>query len=136
MFNPSTPDRRGTTTVEFAMVAPVLFLLVLGIFEFGRGFMVQHLLTAAARQGCRIAILPGKSTATVQSTVNSTLSAEGISGATMTLLVNGASAAASGAQSNDQITVTISVPVKNIACGPASGYLSGTLTGQASLRRE
>ena len=47
------PSRRAATAVEFAVVAPVFFLFVLGFIELGRGYMVQHLMTNAARQGCR-----------------------------------------------------------------------------------
>ena len=45
--------RRGASTVEFAFVAPVFFVMVLGIFEIGRACMVTELLTEAARRACR-----------------------------------------------------------------------------------
>src|SRR5713226_6267735 len=80
--------RRGATAVEFAMVAPTFFLLALGVFEFGRGFMVVHLLNSTARQTCRMGIIPGKSTAAIQSLAANTLAAEGIKGATTTVYVN------------------------------------------------
>lgn len=44
---------RGAAAVEFALVAPVLILLLLGIFEFGRAFHTQTALSAAAREGAR-----------------------------------------------------------------------------------
>ena len=44
---------RGASAVEFALVAPLLILLVLGIAEFGRAFQVQGTLSAAAREGVR-----------------------------------------------------------------------------------
>ena len=37
-------SRRGVAAVEFALVAPVFFLVVLGIIEFGRMAMVQQVL--------------------------------------------------------------------------------------------
>jgi Flp pilus assembly protein TadG len=111
-------------------------MMVLGIIEFGRGFMVQHVLTAAARQGCRTAILPGKSTAAVQAVISNALTGAGVKGATASVLVNGAPVNASSAQSNDQITVSISVPVSSVTWVPVGRYLTGTLNGQASLRRE
>src|SRR4051794_25542631 len=49
--------RRGATAVEFAVVAPVMFALVLGIVEVGRAFMVQHLLTDVARDSARYAVV-------------------------------------------------------------------------------
>ena len=45
--------RHGATAVEFAIVAPIYFLLALGLIEIGRMVMLQHSLTNAAREGCR-----------------------------------------------------------------------------------
>src|SRR3954466_10329501 len=44
---------RGATAVEFALIVPLLILLVLGIAEFGHAFQVQGTLSAAAREGVR-----------------------------------------------------------------------------------
>lgn len=44
---------RGAAAVEFALVLPILIVLVLGIVEFGRAFQVQSTLAAAAREGVR-----------------------------------------------------------------------------------
>jgi Flp pilus assembly protein TadG len=45
---------RGAAAVEFALVLPLLLLLVFGIVEFGRTFQVQATLSAAAREGVRV----------------------------------------------------------------------------------
>jgi Flp pilus assembly protein TadG len=50
-------SRSGVATVEFALIAPIFFLLVIGLMEFGRMVMVQQSLTNAAREGCRRAVL-------------------------------------------------------------------------------
>jgi Flp pilus assembly protein TadG len=50
-------DERGASAVEFALVLPVLILLVIGIVEFGRGFQVSGTLSAAAREGVRLMAL-------------------------------------------------------------------------------
>jgi len=39
--------------VEFAIIAPLLLLLVFGIIEFGRAYNAQNSLTHAAREGAR-----------------------------------------------------------------------------------
>ena len=49
--------RRGAVVVEFALVLPVLFLLVFGIIEFGHIFFVRQGLINAARVGARTATL-------------------------------------------------------------------------------
>lgn len=56
-------DDRGQALVEFALVVPVLLLLVLGIMEFGMVIHEYMVVTGAAREGARIAALGGNDTA-------------------------------------------------------------------------
>lgn len=49
--------------VEFALVAPMLFLLVLGIFEAARFIFYYELLNNATREGARYAIVHGSRSA-------------------------------------------------------------------------
>jgi Flp pilus assembly protein TadG len=44
---------RGAVAVEFALILPLLVLLVFGIYEFGRGYNAKVTLTHAAREGVR-----------------------------------------------------------------------------------
>ena len=46
-------DDRGAAMVEFAIVLPVLLLILLGIIEFGRAYNAQVSIQAAAREGAR-----------------------------------------------------------------------------------
>mgnify|MGYP000500059501 CR=1 FL=1 len=56
----SRPERsRGQALVEFALVAPLLFLLILGTIEAGRFIFYYELLNHAAREGARYAIVHG-----------------------------------------------------------------------------
>jgi Flp pilus assembly protein TadG len=48
---------RGAAAVEFALLLPMLLLLVCGIVDFGRALNAQITLTQAARQGARLAAL-------------------------------------------------------------------------------
>ena len=50
-------QERGASAVEFAMIVPLLVLLVVGIAEFGHAFSVQGTLSAAAREGARVMAL-------------------------------------------------------------------------------
>ena len=61
--------------VEFALVLPLLLLVMLGIAEFGFIFQRYEVLTNAAREGARIAVLPGYTTADVQARVASYVTA-------------------------------------------------------------
>jgi Flp pilus assembly protein TadG len=48
-------DRRGTTAVEFALVAPALCLLIYGVMEFGRMAWTQSALNFAVEEAARCA---------------------------------------------------------------------------------
>ena len=47
-------NERGSAAVEFAIVLPVLLMLVMGIIEFGHAYNAQLTLTQAAREGVRV----------------------------------------------------------------------------------
>jgi Flp pilus assembly protein TadG len=57
MFIRRARNDRGTTIVEFALVLPIFLLFVLGIFDFGRYFFVDHTLQYATREGMRFALV-------------------------------------------------------------------------------
>jgi Flp pilus assembly protein TadG len=128
---------RGAAVVEFAIVAPILFLVViLPTFEFGRGLMVAELATNAARAGCRVGILPGNSNATITSAVSTALTSQGIANITTTVNVNGTVADVSTAATGDNITVTVSVPYDANSWIPGR-FLGGTsISGTQTMRRE
>lgn len=48
---------RGAAAVEFALVLPLLLLILCGIIDFGRALNAQITLTQAAREGARLAAL-------------------------------------------------------------------------------
>lgn len=49
--------RRGQALVEFALVAPLLLLLILGLIDFARAWNVYQVITDAAREGARNAVV-------------------------------------------------------------------------------
>ena len=55
--------------MEFALVLPLLLLVVLGIAEMGFMFQRYEVVTNAAREGARLAVLPGYGTTDVQDRV-------------------------------------------------------------------
>lgn len=48
---------RGATAVEFALLLPLLLLIVMGIVDFGRMLNAQQTLTNASREGARLVAL-------------------------------------------------------------------------------
>jgi len=81
---------RGAAAVEFALVLPLLLLLVCGIIDFGRAINAQITLTQAARTGARLAALGQPNVATATRAAATGLSGVGVavtpcpSGATQT----------------------------------------------------
>jgi hypothetical protein len=66
--------RDGATTVEFAFVAILLFLMLFGIFEYGRFLFVYHLTTNAARDAARFAVVRTSGGVTITEANGTTIS--------------------------------------------------------------
>lgn len=62
-------SERGAELIEFALVFPVLLLVVLAIVDFGFLFQRMEVITNAAREGARIAVLPGYDAADVRARI-------------------------------------------------------------------
>jgi Flp pilus assembly protein TadG len=73
------PPRRGASLVEFAFVAPVLFMLVMGVLEYSRFLFTIQLVNNAAREGARYAAVNTATltTANIQSYVDQYMTAQG-----------------------------------------------------------
>ncbi len=130
-------QRRGAAAVEFAIVAPVFFLFVFGIIEYGRMVMVQQVLTNASREGARIGVLDPPTGQTslplVTSTVNNYLTSAGITGATIVTTPTEPSTATYG----QSVTVKVSVLFNNVSWLPTPIWLgSKTLSASSVMRRE
>ena len=50
---------RGQTLVEFALILPVLVIVLVGVFDLGRAVMLSETLNNAVREGTRYAIVHG-----------------------------------------------------------------------------
>jgi Flp pilus assembly protein TadG len=71
-------SERGAELIEFAMIFPVLLLVMLGIVDFGFMFQRYEVLTNAAREGARMAVLPGYATPDVEARVRSYVTTGGV----------------------------------------------------------
>lgn len=61
--------QRGAALVEFALALPLLLVVIAGIVDFGFAFQRQEVITNAAREGARLAILPGYDATAVEARV-------------------------------------------------------------------
>lgn len=144
----SAPSRSGVATVEFAIVAPFLLILIFGIWEIGRAITVTQDLTNAAREGARLASIqgyydPSTSTVTkyyasdVTTRVRNYMTGAGYSSANLTnLSVNCAKVASDGTLSNnydpssggrlDHFRITVSVNYGDICWGVFQPFFVST----------
>lgn len=67
---PGLRSERGTAVVEFALIAPLLFLLIFGIIDFGRALDYYNQLTQLAGQGARAAAVNRNPDGTALSNTN------------------------------------------------------------------
>ncbi|MGB6917109.1 MAG: TadE/TadG family type IV pilus assembly protein, partial [Phycisphaerae bacterium] len=73
-------SRRGTATLETALVLPLLLLLTFALIEYGWLFLRAQEITNGARQGARIAVRPDATNADVQASITAAMETAGIAG--------------------------------------------------------
>jgi Flp pilus assembly protein TadG len=116
-----------------AVVAPLLFLLIFGMIEFGRAVMVQQVLTNASREGARRGVLEQTTAAEVETVVLAYVTNGSVTGATVTVSPSSLDSVGFG----DAVSVTVSVPFDQVSWLPAPWFLGGIdLTAQSTMRGE
>lgn len=123
--------RQGAAVVEFALVAPIFFLLVFGMIEWGRMVMVQQVLTNASREGARKAVLEGISTADVQTAVNDYLTNAGITAPSVGVTVTSSSPVPPDYANS--MTVNVTVPFSEVSWLPTPMSLSKWVSNSVDL---
>jgi Flp pilus assembly protein TadG len=119
-----------------AVVAPLLFLLIFGVIEFGRVVMVRQSLTNAARVGSRRAALATTGSADdAEAAVYSYLQ-NVIPGAEEAVTVEVSPEELDGISPGTPITVQVAVNVSEVRWLPGGFLNSGELSTQATQRRE
>lgn len=133
--------------VEMALVLPLFIMLVLGIVEFGRAMMIANLVTNAAREGARMAVLDGSTNVEVTNTIQTFLKSSisnSLSTSDMPVTITVTPAAGNpdpannvaNALSRDLVTVKVQVPFNKVALIPGK-YLAGQqLSGLSAMRHE
>lgn len=67
------PRQRGSAVVEFALVAIIFFMLLIGIFEFGRLMFTWNSAVEATRRGARLAVVCNIDAAQIKTQMRSIL---------------------------------------------------------------
>ena len=124
--------RTGAAATEFAIVAPVFLLMVIGILELGRALMVQQVLVSASRVGARQAITLGATTTDVENAVENYAAGLAVAGVDVSV-----SPAPATAVAGVPIEVQTSVAFNNVSWLPAPWFLGGrTLSATSEMRKE
>ena len=129
-------DERGASLVEFAVLAPLLLILVLGIVEFGWLFGQNNSVRHAAGEAARVASVNGGSSVSssdiAQVACNDLLGSGGITSLQVSVTSNPPAGDIGAAGS-----VTVEVGVQSLSNAPIiSSFVPSTLNETAIFRLE
>jgi Flp pilus assembly protein TadG len=123
-------DERGQALLEMAFTLPLLLLVCVGILEFGRAYQTWQVLTNAAREGARIAVLPGTTDADVTNRIQSYMSSGQLTKWTSaTISINRATTVAIGTGTASASQITVNYPFDFIVLDPIARLATGQGTG-------
>ncbi|HET8649984.1 MAG TPA: TadE family protein [Gemmatimonadales bacterium] len=129
---------RGQALAEFALVLPLLLLLIAGIIEFGRAWNIQQAVTDASREGARLAVISdGASMGTVRAKVEARLTAAHIQAATIDTIDFSPAASWKPSQPDgSSMTVTVRVNYEIPFLGALMGLGPIKIGAQTVMRNE
>jgi Flp pilus assembly protein TadG len=130
-FHRSHLGSRGTAAIEFALILPLLMLLVLASIEFGRAFYIHDIMAKGIRDGTRyLARTPGLAVGTVSTASGfgqnaANLALRGSTDGTQPLLIPVLEADNTGSAS---VTFTVTKTTDTTAYNETLNYVTGLLT--------
>lgn len=110
--------RSGAAAVEFAIVAPIFFTMVVASLEFGRLNIIRHTADQAAYEAARYAMVPGATAAEARGRAESMLKIVGARDSKITIV----------GPTDDKVTVTVDVPLNK------NGWIAPKFTKSKSIR--
>ena len=131
--------------LEAAITIPLLLFVSVGIFEFGRAYQTWQVVTNAAREGARLAVLPSANVSTVQQRVRDYMQAGQLSryatagvsvNTAATLTVNGTAVSASQVTVTYPFTFIVLQPVARLVSSQTALGGAVTMSAQALMRNE
>ena len=139
-------NERGQALLETAITLPIVLLVAVAIFEFGRAYQTLQIVTNAAREGARIAVLPSTTDTMVQTRVTDYLRTGQLQNAgTTTVNINRASTVVVGTGTASASIVTVNYPFSFMVLNPVAklirrtstmGEAPFTMTASAAMRNE
>ena len=124
----------GASAVEFALLLPLLMMILFGIIEFGFALYRQAILTNASREGARLGIvqsIPAITTGQIDTAIDNYLTAAGIPAGNVTRNI------VAGGITGTPVQVTLTLPYTfAVLPGLTSVAPSINLTAQTVMRHE
>jgi Flp pilus assembly protein TadG len=126
-------DDRGVSSVEFALVLPLLLMCLFGVIELGLAWYTKQVITNASREGARAGIVytePKLSQSEIQNVVQTYLNNAGFT-QPVTITVSGA-----GGDSGEALTVTVNHDYQfNVLPGFVSSMVGNITIGSTTVMR-
>jgi Flp pilus assembly protein TadG len=133
-------NQRGAALLETAITLPLILLVSVAIFEFGRAYQTWQVLTNAAREGARVAVIMGTTEDQIRSAVKTYADVGGLAVTDAQIAINQAKPLAEWTGSE----ITISYPFDFMVLNPVAQMVAGgsklgqplTMTAVAVMRNE
>jgi len=138
-------SERGAAIIETAITLPLVLLVCVGIFEFGRAYQTWQVMTNAAREGARVAVLPNPTAGAADARVRDYLKMGGLkSDPSVGVAVTPVTVSLGAAGNASASTVTVTYPFSFMVLQPVAKLVVGTtttgnaitLTAAATMRNE
>lgn len=135
-------SERGAALVEAAVTIPILLLISVSIFEFGRAYQTWEVLTNAAREGARLAVIQGSTDADVVARVRSYMTDGQLQGAATATVTVTRNVALTGPDTASRVEVDypfqfiVLNPVVRLVTPSSNTGAPITMTSAATMRNE
>jgi Flp pilus assembly protein TadG len=138
-------SQKGAALLEAAVTIPILLLIAVGIFEFGRAYQTWQILTNAAREGARLAVLPDPTPGVAEQRVRDYMKAGQLKNwdtasvnvnRASSIKVSGADVPASDVTIDYPFSFIVLQPIANLVAPGSNVGSSLTMHAEAVMRNE
>ncbi len=130
MPNGTRSPRRGVSTVEFALIAPFVFLIIIAGIEFVRANVIRHTAENAAYAASRTVIVPGASKQEAIDRANDVLALAGVIDAVITFDPETIE------EDTIFVSTNITIPMNTNSWGLSSFLKDARIEAETTLRTE
>jgi len=124
-------SQKGAALLEAAVTLPMIMLVCVGIFEFGRAYQTWQVLTNAAREGARMAVISGTTDVDIKGRVVNYMHNGALPDGADTMVTITRGVALTGTDTGTQIT--INYPFEFMVLNPVVRLIHSTSTVGAPI---